>query len=37
MDEKKVDIKSIFEIIPSNDKNNVIKIRLKRPQDFQDE
>ena len=31
-----IDIKKIFEIIPDEDKNDVTKIRLKRPQDFED-
>ena len=31
-----INIKKIFEIIPDEDKNNVTKIRLKRPQDFEE-
>jgi len=37
MDNKKIDIKKLIEIIPSDDRKNIIKIRLKRPQDFEEE
>ena len=37
MDSKKIEIKRLIEIIPSDDEKNIIKIRLKRPQDFEEE
>ena len=32
--ENKIDVKNLFEITPEEDKNNSVKIRLKRPQDY---
>ena len=32
--ENKIDVKKLFEITPEEDKNNSVKIRLKRPQDY---
>ena len=32
--ENKIDVKILFEITPEEDKNNSVKIRLKRPQDY---
>ena len=37
IDNKNIDIKKLFEIMPSDDEKNIIKIRLKRPQDFEEE
>ena len=37
IDNKNFDIKKLFEIMPSDDEKNIIKIRLKRPQDFEEE
>lgn len=34
--ENKIDVKKLFEITPEDDKNNNIKIRLKRPQDYEE-
>ena len=31
-----ININKLFEIIPTNDRNNNIKIRLKRPQDYEE-
>ena len=37
MDDKAIDIKILFVITPADDINNVTKVRLKRPQDFEEE
>ena len=37
LENNKIDIKAVFQIIPSDDKNNIIKIRLKRPQDMEED
>ena len=37
VDDKLIDIKKLFELIPTNDLNNVTKVKLKRPQDFEEE
>ena len=37
VDSKAIAIQKIFEVIPSDDLNNVSKIKLKRPQDFEEE
>ena len=37
VDSKAINIQKIFEIIPSDDVNNVTKVKLKRPQDFEEE
>ena len=37
LEKNEIDIKAVFQIIPSDDKNNIIKIRLKRPQDMEED
>jgi len=37
VDSKAIAIQKLFEVIPSDDVNNVSKIKLKRPQDFEEE
>ena len=37
VDSGAIEIKKIFEVIPSDDKNNVRKVKLKRPQDYEEE
>ena len=37
VDSGAIEIKKLFEIIPEDDKNNSIKVKLKRPQDYEEE
>lgn len=37
INEKKIDIGKVFEIVPNDDINNTTKVRIKRPKDFEDE